>query len=80
MANKKHQGRPVSEASRQDLQRERLLWALEELRQNAEMVKGIASDAMKWGDDLTKEAAISVHAVCNQLLDSVERYRKKLDE
>ena len=51
MANRKHQGHPVSEASKQALQRDRLLWGLDELGSTSAMVRNIAGNAQLYGDD-----------------------------
>lgn len=78
MANRKHQGHPISEATVQGVYRDRLLWGLEELRQVALMVQDIADEAEQYGDDQTKEVACCIYGLCNNLLDFGDRYRKEL--
>lgn len=80
MANRKHQGRPVSEATIQGVYRDRLLWGLEELRQDALMVQNIADEAEQHGDDRTKEVACYIYGLCNNVLDYVDRYKRGLME
>lgn len=80
MANRRHQGHPVSEATIQGVYRDRLLWGLEELRQDALMVQGIADEAEQHGDDQTKEVACYIYGLCNNVLDYGDRYKRELME
>ena len=80
MANRKHQGHPVSEATVQGVYRDRLLWGLEELRQDALMVQGIADEAEQHGDDRTREVAWCIYGLCNNLLDFGDRYKQALKD
>lgn len=80
MANRKHQGRPVSEATIQGVYRDRLLWGLEELRQDALMVQNIASETKQHGDYQAKEVACYVYDLCNNVLDYVDRYKQALKD
>lgn len=79
MANRKHQGHPVSEASKQSVYRDRLLWGLEELRQDALMVQNIADEAERYGDDQTKEVAWYIYGLCNNVLDYGDSYKRALE-
>ena len=83
MANRKHQGHPVAEATIQGVYRDRLLWWLEELRQVILMAQDIAQDiadeAEQYGDDRTKEVARHVYALCIDVIDEVSKYRKELE-
>ena len=49
-----------------------MLWGLEELRQTAEMVKGIAEDAMKYGDFETREAGYQANERCRSMLGFIK--------
>lgn len=79
MANRKHQGHPVSEATIQGVYRDRLLWGLDELGPTASMVRNIAYEAEAYGDDQTKEVACRVYALCVDVLDYVDRYKRALE-
>lgn len=80
MANRKHQGRPVSEATIQGVYRDRLLWGLDELGPTAAMVQNIASETKQHGDYQAKEVACYVYDLCNNVLDYVDRYKRGLME
>lgn len=80
MANRKHQDRPVSEATVQGVYRDRLLWGLEELRQDALMVQNVADEAKRYGDDQTKEVACYIYGLCNNVLDYGDRYGQALKD
>lgn len=83
MANRKHQGRPVSEATIQSVYRDRLLWGLEELRQVTlmvqDIVQDIADEAEQYGDDRTKEVACYLYGLCNNVLDYGDSYKRALE-
>ena len=79
MANRKHQGHPVSEVTIQGVYRDRLLWGLEELRQVTLMVQGIADEAEQYGDDQTKEVAWYIYGLCNNMLDFGDSYKRALE-
>lgn len=79
MANRKHQGRSISEVTIQGVYRDRLLWGLEELRQVTLMVQGIADEAEQHGDDQTKEVACYIYGLCNNLLDFGDSYKRALE-
>lgn len=79
MANRRHQGHPVSEATIQSVYRDRLVWGLEELRQVTLMVQGIADEAEQYGDDQTKEVACYIYGLCNNVLDFGDSYKRALE-
>ena len=79
MANRKHQGHPVSKATIQSVYRDRLLWGLDELGPTAAMVRNIADEAEQYGGDRTKEVACHVYALCVDVIDKVDKYRKELE-
>lgn len=80
MANRRHQGHPISEATIQGIYRDRLLWGLEELESTAAMVRNIAYEAEAYGDDQTKEVACYIYGLCNNVLDFGDRYKRELME
>ena len=79
MANRKHQGHPVSEATIQGVYRDRLLWGLEELRQVTLMVQDIADEAEQYGDNQTEEVACYIYGLCNNILDYGDSYKRALE-
>lgn len=79
MANRKHQGHPVSEVTIQGVYRDRLLWGQDELGPTAEMVRNIAYEAEAYGGDRTKEVARHVYALCVDVIDDADKYRKELE-
>lgn len=80
MANRKHQGRPVSEATIQSVYRDRLLWGLDELTTTAAMVRDIAHEAEAYGDDQTEEVACYVYGLCSNVMDFGGGYKRTLKE
>lgn len=79
MANRKHQGHPVSDATIQGVYRDRLLWGLEELRQVTLMVQDIADEAEQYGDNQTEEVACYIYGLCNNILDYGDSYKRALE-
>ncbi len=79
VANRKHQGRLVSESTIQSVYRDRLLWGLDEMGTTAAMVRNIAGEAEQYGDDRTKEVAGHVYALCVNVIDDVDKRWKELE-
>ena len=79
MANRKHQGHPVSDATIQGVYRDRLLWGLEELRQVTLMVQDIADEAEQYGDNQTEEVACYIYGLCNNILEYGDSYKRALE-